>query len=194
MKLALFSAVPEEVGGLREMVNFTGIGRENATRTALAFFDRHRHEDFITLNVGTVGAHHLPVGTILSVSEIVSSGTDFTDFSMKLDTLPATPPQPVSAAVLFSSDSFVSKAVYTDAFLQQMMHKADCFDMESSALYSVASFYGKKYVSYKIVSDNLDVTIEVWRQRVVELSAHLELFLDKFFEEIRKNEPLEFLK
>lgn len=193
MKIAVFAAVPEEVGKLSDIVNFMGIGRENATRTALEFLQKHKDEDFIVLNVGTVGSHAFPVGTILSIDEITSSGMLFCNQPMRLDKLQSTITQDLTNAVLFSSDSFVSPHVYTTEFLSEIKEKAGCFDMESSALYSVMAAYGKKYVSFKIVSDNLDVTIAVWQQRVAELSKKLVAFLEQMFAEIGSTENVEFI-
>ena len=76
MKIALFAAVPEEVGSWADHVNFTGIGRENATRTALAFMQRHAGEKITVVNFGTVGAHHLPVGTVLTLAATGSESSN----------------------------------------------------------------------------------------------------------------------
>ena len=184
MKIALFAAVPEEVGRLADRTNFMGIGRENATRALLRFMEKHKEEDFLILNLGTVGSHDNPVGTILSISEVISSGAMFFDHPMVLSRLDVPSAKKVKEGKLYSSDSFVSPEVYTEGFLAQMKAKADCFDMESSAVFSVAEMYGKPFVSFKIVSDNLDVTIEVWKQRVVELSQHLDDFAEQIFAEL----------
>ena len=85
MKIALFAAVPEEVGSWADHVNFTGIGRENATRTALSFMRHHAGEKITVVNFGTVGAHHLPVGTVLSINEITSAGRIFDPNPMLTD-------------------------------------------------------------------------------------------------------------
>ena len=66
--------------------------------------------------------------------------------------------------------------------------------MESSVLISFAQDYGKKYVSYKIVSDNLDVDIEVWRQRVQNLSEVLIAHIQQVMNELGQKEEIEFLK
>lgn len=190
MKIALFAAVPEEVGRLADRTNFMGIGRENATRALLRFMKKHPDEDFTILNLGTVGSHDRPVGTIMSIQEVVSAGAQFFDTPMTLSQLDIPSAQSVDKAILYSSDSFVSPAVYTAAFLDSIKQKADCLDMESSAVYSVAEAFGKPFVSFKIVSDNLDVTLDVWQQRVVELSSHLADFADRLFAEIP---DLEFL-
>ncbi len=73
MKIALFAAVPDEVGILHNQVNFTGIGRQNATRSLLSFMDRHCDEDFTVLNLGSAGAFDIAPGTLLSVQEILSA-------------------------------------------------------------------------------------------------------------------------
>lgn len=190
MKIAIFAAVPEEVDHLSGIVNFMGIGRENATRKALDFLKKHGNEDFIVLNVGTVGSHAFPVGTILSIDEITSSGMLFCDVPMRLQKLDAPSAAKLPNTTLFSSDSFVSPHVYTADFLNDVKHKVGCFDMESSALFTVMDDYGKKYVSYKIVSDNLDVSIEVWKQRVEELSKKLAAFLEGLFGELGEVEFL----
>ena len=77
MKIALFSAVSEEVGTWQSRFHFTGIGRENATRSILDFINQHKDENFTIVNIGTVGSHVFPVGTILSIDEIISSGSVF---------------------------------------------------------------------------------------------------------------------
>ena len=56
--------------------------------------------------------------------------------------------------------------------------------MESSAAFSVAERFGIPYVSFKIVSDNLDVTIDVWRERVVEMAKKMDNYLEKLLENL----------
>ena len=194
MKIALFAAVPEEVGSWADHVNFTGIGRENATRTALSFMRRHAGEEFTVVNFGTVGAHHLLVGTVLSINEITSAGRIFDPNPMLTDHFSVPAAQGLPTATLFSSDSFVSPSVYTADYLQRIQQQADCFDMESSALYTVAKQFDVPYVSFKIVSDNLDVDIDEWHRRVVELSKNLCVFMEKLIGELSDNEPVEFIK
>lgn len=179
MKIALFSAVPEEAGSWAPRFNFTGIGRENATRSILNFVNKHAGEDYTIVNVGTVGSHAFPVGTILSIDEIVSAGSFFNEFRMLPGHFTLPPELEVPHAVLYSSDSFVAPEVYTQDHLAAMKKQAQCFDMESSALFSVAASYGIPYVSFKIVSDNLDITIDIWRERVVELSKKIDGYLEK---------------
>lgn len=179
MKIALFSAVPEEAGSWAPRFNFTGIGRENATRSIIDFVTRHQGEDYTIVNVGTVGSHAFPVGTILSIDEIVSAGSFFNEFRMLPGHFTLPPELEVPHAVLYSSDSFVAPEVYTQDHLAAMKKQAQCFDMESSALISVAECYGIPYVSFKIVSDNLDITIDIWRERVVELSKKIDGYLEK---------------
>ena len=136
MKIALFSAVAEEAGAWAPRFNFTGIGRENATRSIIDFVTRHQREDYTIVNVGTVGSHAFPVGTILSIDEIVSAGSFFNEFRMLPEHLTLPPELEVPHAVLYSSDSFVAPEVYTESQLDAMKQKAQCFDMESSALFS----------------------------------------------------------
>lgn len=194
MNIALFAAVPDEVGILHDLVNFTGIGRENATRSMLSFMDRHRDEDFTVLNIGSAGAYDIAPGTLLSVREILSASSKFNDDKMLPCTLGAAADSALRKATLYSSDSFVSPVVYTGEYLDGLRHRVDCFDMESSALFTVATHYGKKYVSYKVVSDNLDVTLEVWKERVNRLSAILASHLQTVFSEIEKKETISFLR
>lgn len=179
MKIALFSAVQEEAGAWAPRFHFTGIGRENATRSMLDFVKRHAGEEYTIVNVGTVGSHAFPVGTILSIDEIVSAGSFFNEFRMLPTHFTLPPELDVPHAVLYSSDSFVAPEVYTQDHLAAMKKQAQCFDMESSALISVAESYGIPYVSFKIVSDNLDVTIDIWRERVVELAKKMDGYLEK---------------
>ncbi len=181
-KVALFAAVPEEVGTWADRVNFTGIGRENATKTILSFINRHKGEDYIIINMGTVGSHVFPVGTILSIDEVVSHGSFFNDFKMRPSQLPLPEKLKVPHATLFSSDSFVDPSVYTPEKLAAMKAAAQCFDMESSALISIADAEGIKYVSFKIVSDNLDVPFSVWQERVTSLAVQLDEFMGKVLE------------
>ena len=103
----------------------------------------------------------------------------FNDFRMLPTHFPLPPELEVPHAVLYSSDSFVAPEVYTQDHLAAMKKQAQCFDMESSALISVAECYGIPYVSFKIVSDNLDITIDIWRERVVELSKKIDVYLEK---------------
>ena len=184
MKIALFSAVPEEAGAWAPRFHFTGIGRENATRSLLDFVKRHTGEEYTIVNVGTVGSHAFPVGTILSIDEIVSAGSFFNDFRMLPAHFPLPPELDVPHATLYSSDSFVAPEVYTQDHLAAMKRQAQCFDMESSALFTVAERFGIPYVSFKIVSDNLNITIDIWRERVVELAKKMDGYLEKVMENL----------
>lgn len=179
MKIALFSAVPEEAGAWADRFNFTGIGRENATRTLISFARQHEGEEYTIVNIGTVGSHAFPVGTILSIDEIVSAGSFFNSFRMLPGHLTLPPELEVPHATLYSSDSFVAPEVYTERHLASMKKQAQCFDMESSALISVAESFGIPYVSFKIVSDNLDINIDIWRERVVDLAKKMDGYLEK---------------
>ena len=189
MNIALFAAVEEEVLNIKEKVHLCGIGRENATNAMLRFMQQHQNEDFTIMNVGTAGAHTAPVGSLIRVTEIVSGGRAFLDHPMLLDRLPIDTPEAADGK-LFSSDCFVSPHVYSADFLQGLTEKADCFDMESSALYTVAKHFGKSYVSFKIVSDHLDVDLATWQQRVHEVSPTLCKFAMKTIEEIEAIEPV----
>lgn len=189
MNIALFAAVEEEVLNIKEKVHLCGIGRENATNAMLRFMEQHQNEDFTIMNIGTAGAHTAPVGSLIRVTEIVSGGTAFLDHHLLLDRLPVKTPEAADGK-LFSSDCFVSPHVYSAEFLQGLTEKADCFDMESSALYTVAKHFGKPYVSFKIVSDHLDVDLATWQTRVHELSPRLCEFALKTIEEIEKVEPV----
>lgn len=194
MKIALFAAVPDEVGSFADHVNFTGIGRENATRAMVRFMEKYKDEDFVMLNIGSVGSHDLPVGTILSVCEIISGSSSFYEEKMLPSHFGVYADNQVQKAKLYSSDCFVSPEVFTEKYLESVKSKVDCFDMESSVLISFAHDYGKKYVSYKIVSDNLDVDIEVWRQRVQNLSEVLIAHIQQVMNELGQKEEIEFLK
>lgn len=192
MKIALFAAVEEEVFNIKDRVHLTGIGRENATHAMLSFMSQHASEDFTILNIGTAGAHTAPVGSMLRITEIVSGGASFREHPMLTDTLPAVIPG-VAEGKLFSSDCFVSPHVYSADFLKQLSEKADCFDMESSALYAVTKHFGKPYASYKIISDHLDVDLATWQQRVHTLSGTLCDNVLHLLEEIGKTEEVELL-
>ena len=192
MKIALFAAVKEEVMNICDRVHLCGIGRENATNAMLQFIQQHQNEDFTILNIGTAGAHTAPVGSLVRVTEIVSGGAAFIDRPMLLDRLPVETPEAADGK-LFSSDCFVSPHVYSADFLQSLREKADCFDMESSALYTVAKHFGKPYVSFKIISDHLDVDLATWQQRVHEVSPTLCEFAMKTIGEIEKIEPVRII-
>ena len=192
MKIALFAAVEEEVLNIKEKVHLCGIGRENATNAMLQFMQQHHDEDFTIVNIGTAGAHTAPVGSLIRVTEIVSGGAAFLDHPMLLDCLPVETPEAADGK-LFSSDCFVSPHVYSADFLQSLTEKADCFDMESSALYTVAKHFGKPYVSFKIVSDHLDVDLATWQTRVHELSPALCDFALKTIKEMEKIEPVRII-
>ena len=73
------------------------------------------------MNFGTVGAHHLPVGTVLSINEITSAGRIFDPNPMLTDHFSVPAAQGLPTATLFSSDSFVSPSVYTADYLQRIM-------------------------------------------------------------------------
>ena len=189
MTIALFAAVEEEVLNIKEKVHLCGIGRENATNAMLQFMQQHQNEDFTIMNIGTAGAHSVPVGSLIRVNEIVSGGRAFLDHPMLLDRLPIDTPEAADGK-LFSSDCFVSPHVYSADFLQSLTEKADCFDMESSALYTIAKHFGKPYVSFKIVSDHLDVDLATWQTRVHELSPRLCEFALKTIKELETIEPV----
>lgn len=174
---------------MKDAVHLCGIGRENATNAMLQFMQQHQNEDFTIMNIGTAGAHAAPVGALIRVTEIVSGGTAFIEHPMHLDRLPIDTPEAADGK-LFSSDCFVSPKVYSAGFLQNLTETADCFDMESSALYTVAKHFGKPYVSFKIVSDHLDVDLATWQQRVHEISPKLCEFVLKTIQEIEKFEPV----
>jgi len=192
MKIALFAAVEEEVLNIKEKVHLCGIGRENATNAMLRFMEQHRNEEFTIMNIGTAGAHTASVGSLIRVTEIVSGGAAFINHPMLLDRLPIDTPEAADGK-LFSSDCFVSPHVYSADFLQSLREKADCFDMESSALYTVAKHFGKPYVSFKIISDHLDVDLATWQQRVHEVSPTLCEFAMKTIGEIEKIEPVRII-
>ncbi len=194
MKIALFAAVPDEVGAFADHVHFTGIGRENTTRTLIQFMEKYKNEDFIMLNIGSVGSHDKPVGTLLSIREILSGSSKFYSEKMVPDHFEVSADAAVQKAILYSSDCFVSPEVFAPSYLEMLKSKVDCFDMESSVLVSFAHDYGKKFVSYKIVSDNLDVDIAVWRARVQDLSKVLIAHIQQVLKELGQNEPIEILK
>jgi aldehyde:ferredoxin oxidoreductase len=192
MKIALFAAVEAEVMSIKDRVHLTGIGRECAMHTILSFMKEHEHEDFTVLNIGTAGAHTAPIGSMLRITEIVSGGSGFLGHPMLTDTLPVAIPNAADGK-LFSSDCFVSPHVYSADFLKELATKADCFDMESSALYSVTKHFGKPYVSYKIISDHLDVDIATWQHLVNEVTGTLCNNVLQLLEEIGKREAVELL-
>ena len=192
MKIALFAAVEEEVLNIKEKVHLTGIGRECATEAMLTFMQQHQNEDFTIMNIGTAGAHSVPVGSLIRVTEVVSGGAQFLNRPMLTDRLPIETPEAIDGK-LFSSDCFVSPHVYSADFLQHLKETADCFDMESSSLFSIAHHYGKPYVSFKIVSDHLDVDLATWQQRVHDISGNLCDFVLKTLDELGKIETIEII-
>ena len=192
MKIALFAAVKEEVLNIKEKVHLTGIGRECATEAMLTFMQQHQNEDFTIMNIGTAGAHSVPVGSLIRVTEVVSGGAQFLNRPMLTDRLPIETPEAIDGK-LFSSDCFVSPHVYSADFLQHLKETADCFDMESSSLFSIAHHYGKPYVSFKIVSDHLDVDLATWQQRVHDISRNLCDFVLKTLDDLGKIETVEII-
>ena len=192
MKIALFAAVEEEVLNIKEKVHLTGIGRECATEAMLTFMQQHQNEDFTIMNIGTAGAHSVPVGSLIRVTEVVSGGAQFLNRPMLTDRLPIETPEAIDGK-LFSSDCFVSPHVYSADFLQHLKETADCFDMESSSLFSIAHHYGKPYVSFKIVSDHLDVDLATWQQRVHDISGNLCDFVLKTLDNLGKTETVEII-
>ncbi|MBO6080663.1 MAG: hypothetical protein J6P54_06845 [Bacteroidales bacterium] len=192
MKIALFAAVEEEVLNIKEKVHLTGIGRECATEAMLTFMQQHQNEDFTIMNIGTAGAHSVPVGSLIRVTEVVSGGAQFLNRPMLTDRLPIETPEAIDGK-LFSSDCFVSPHVYSADFLQHLKETADCFDMESSSLFSIAHHYGKPYVSFKIVSDHLDVDLATWQQRVHDISGNLCDFVLKTLDNLGKIEQIEII-
>jgi purine-nucleoside phosphorylase len=191
-KIALFAAVEEEVLSIKEKVHMTGIGRESATEAMLQFMQQHQDEDFTIMNIGTAGAHSVPVGSLIRVTEVVSGGAQFLNRPMFTDRLPIKTPEAIDGK-LFSSDCFVSPRVYSADFLQHLKETADCFDMESSSLFSIAHHYRRPYISFKIVSDHLDVDLATWQQRVHDYSGKLCNFVLKTLDEMGKIEPVEII-
>lgn len=189
MKIALFAAVEEEVSSIKDKVHLTGIGRECATESMLKFMQQHQDEDFTIMNIGTAGAHTVPVGSLLRITEIVSGGASFLGHPMLTDRLPIDTPEAIEGK-LFSSDCFVSPHVYSAEFLKDLSTRADCFDMESSALYTITKHYRKPYVSFKIVSDHLDVDLATWQQRVHNLSGNLCDFVLKTLDKVNTIKPI----
>ena len=189
MKIALFAAVEEEIKSIKDRVHLTGIGRECATEAMLQFIQERGNEDFTIMNIGTTGAHSLPVGSLVRITEIVSGGAQFLNHPMLTDRLPIDTPETIDGK-LFSSDCFVSPHVYSADFLQHLKETADCFDMESSSLFSIAHHYGKPYVSFKIVSDHLDIDIPTWQQRVHTISSTLCDFVLHTLDKLNKLDPL----
>ena len=192
MKIALFAAVEEEVLNIKEKVHLTGIGRECAAEAMLTFMQQHQNEDFTVMNIGTAGAHSVPVGSLIRVTEVISGGAQFLNRPMLTDRLPITTPEAIDGK-LFSSDCFVSPHVYSADFLQHLKETADCFDMESSSLFSIAHHYKKPYVSFKIVSDHLDFDLATWQQRVHDISGNLCDFVLKTLDELGKIEHIEII-
>ena len=179
MKIALFAAVEDEVKPIASKVHLTGIGRENATIAMIRFMEQHKDEKFTMLNIGTAGAHTLRVGSIVNIREIITGGSSFLDHRMLLDELPFSRNPNIPQVTLFSSDCFVSPKVYAAEFLESLKEKADCFDMESSVLYTFAKQYGKPFVSYKIISDHLDVDITEWQRRVQSMNELFAKFVER---------------
>lgn len=192
MKIALFAAVEEEVRNIKDKVHLTGIGRECATEAMLTFMQQHQNEDFTIMNIGTAGAHSVPVGSLIRVTEVVSGGAQFLNRPMLTDRLPIETPEAIDGK-LFSSDCFVSPHVYSADFLQHLKETADCFDMESSSLFSIAHHHRKPYVSFKIVSDHLDVDLATWQQRVHDISGNLCDFVLKTLDKLGKIETIEII-
>ena len=192
MKIVLFAAVEEEVRIIKDKVHLTGIGRECATEAMLKFMQQHQDEDFTIMNIGTAGAHSVPVGSLIRVTEVVSGGAQFLSRPMLTDRLPIDTPE-AQDGKLFSSDCFVSPHVYSADFLQHLKETADCFDMESSSLFSIAHHYNKPYVSFKIVSDHLDVDLATWQQRVHDISGNLCDFVLKTLDNLSKTETVEII-
>lgn len=194
LKVALFAADAREVGSWGDRVTLSGIGRENATHAMIEFMQKHADEELVIINVGTVGSPTFPVGTVLSISEIISGGAMFLPAPMQLECFDTPATAQLPHAVLYSSDCFVSPDVYASAYLDSVKLHAQCFDMESSALYSVAKTYNVKYYAFKIVSDNLDVPFSVWEERVGSLSQTLTAYLSRFFAELEQTYDIEYVR
>lgn len=194
LKVALFAADAREVGSWGDRANLSGIGRENATRAMIEFMQKHADEELVIVNVGTVGSPAFPVGTVLGISEIISGGAMFLPAPMRLECFDTPAAAQLPRAVLYSSDCFVSPDVYTSAYLDSVKLHAQCFDMESSALYSVAKTYNVKYYAFKIVSDNLDVPFSVWEERVGSLSQTLTAYLSRLFAELGQTYDIVFVR
>ena len=99
MKIALFAAVKEEVLNIKEKVHLTGIGRECATEAMLTFMQHHQNEDFTIMNIGTAGAHSVPVGSLIRVTEVVSGGAQFLNRPMLTDRLPIETPEAIDGYI-----------------------------------------------------------------------------------------------
>ncbi len=194
LRIALFAAIPQEVGNWADRFHFTGIGRENATRTMLTFARKHQGEELVIVNAGTVGSPKFPVNTIISVNEIITAGTIFNDFQMRPQHFDIPIAKELPLATLYSSDCFVAPEVFNTAYLDTLKARSQCFDMESSALFTVADMYDIPYYSFKIVSDNLDVPFSVWEERVGSLSQKLTAYLEQLFNDLGEIFEIEFVK
>lgn len=135
-----------------------------------------------------------PINTIVSVNEIVSAGTLFSEIPMRPQHFNVPLAKKLPLATLYSSDCFVSPDVFNPAYLDTLKAHSQCFDMESSALFTVADIYDIPYYSFKIVSDNLDVPFSVWEERVDSLSKKLTDYLEQLFDELGKTYEIEFVK
>lgn len=185
MKILILAAAPIELGSfdlshINVKVVFTGIGKLNAfkaTRKAL----RGNHYDAV-INIGTCGSDKFPVGTVLKPS-LVQQGDAFLlhDLECREFTVNGDP-----GISILTGDNFISK-VYVPGkglALPEKAQRFSAFDMESFAIASAASFMLKKLHFIKIVSDNLDSSLEDWEKSAERLASKLVFETESF---IRKN-------
>ena len=179
----LFVAVPEELGAPELIPTITGIGKLNAASSVYRYLSSLKKEERpdIILNVGTVGSHKFPVGTIL----LVESSIDGTVLADEKSTQRLNVPERLSGeyerATVYSSDFFVSEKLFPKSFVDSIKSKADAFDMELSAIVRAARDFDIKVVSVKVVSDNLDGSVVDWREALKRVQPILKKFIIENF-------------
>lgn len=160
MRKQLICAVPEELQSTDLFPIYTGIGKLNAASAIYKLLaDSNIRRDLHVINVGTVGSHKFPVGTLLQVETTVD-GSSISESVPTCHTKLLDVDFPLVR--IYSSDFFISETLFPKSFCEQIKGIADCFDMESSVLARACADYGVPFSSVKIVSDNLDGTLKDW--------------------------------
>ena len=183
-KVLVVAAVKEEVSNLNHNVVITGIGKHNAvkslTETLLCFSERLLR-DLVILNVGTVGSKDFKVGTILDITESIDKTRSFLkEEQSKIN-------NNISDNLREKFKIEKSKVLSVEEFQSEGLDETlspVAIDMELSSLVDVCEAFEVPLLSVKIVSDNLDSSLEEWWKIVKPLSLKLTSCVQQFIQEI----------
>lgn len=184
-KVLVVSAVNDEILSFRGNKLITGIGHSNAIRAltkALIDLGEEDRKDLIVINVGTVGSKDFEVGTLIDVKKSIDPVHIFLkeDSPRIYNNIPEILVEhfQVEQASCLSVSEFVSG----DTLIENI--RPYVIDMELSAITDLCKSFNVELRSIKIVSDNLDSSLEDWWNIISLLSTKLVDFLNKYIEAI----------